>query len=90
VFLFPHSCFMPRPSHPPRFEHFNYTWRRAQVWEYCFRSIIARPPPALQFQAFDMCLWGSRFESRLRRRIIRRRFFIILFRTSRQIPEQCL
>jgi hypothetical protein len=24
----PHSCYMPRPSHPPWLDHSNYTWRR--------------------------------------------------------------
>jgi hypothetical protein len=28
---FPHSCYMPCPSHPPLFDHSNYTWRRVQV-----------------------------------------------------------
>jgi hypothetical protein len=27
----PHSCYMPRPSHPPRLDHSNYTWRRVQI-----------------------------------------------------------
>jgi hypothetical protein len=26
-----HSCYMPCPSHPPCFDHFNYTSRRVQV-----------------------------------------------------------
>jgi hypothetical protein len=29
--LFPHSCYMPCPSHTPWLEHTNYTWRRVQV-----------------------------------------------------------
>jgi hypothetical protein len=24
-------CYMPCPSHPPWFDHSNYTWRRVQV-----------------------------------------------------------
>jgi hypothetical protein len=24
----PHSCYMPRPSHPPWLDHSNYTWRK--------------------------------------------------------------
>jgi hypothetical protein len=28
-----HSCYMPCPPHPPRFDHSNYTWRRVQVME---------------------------------------------------------
>jgi hypothetical protein len=27
----PHSCYIPRPSHPPRLDHSNYTWRRVQI-----------------------------------------------------------
>jgi hypothetical protein len=27
----PHSCYMPRRSHPPRLYHANYTWRRAEL-----------------------------------------------------------
>jgi hypothetical protein len=27
----PHSCYMPRQSHPPWLDHSNYTWRRVQV-----------------------------------------------------------
>jgi hypothetical protein len=29
--LLHHSCYMPRPSHPPWLDHSNYTWRRVQV-----------------------------------------------------------
>jgi hypothetical protein len=29
--LLPHSCYMPRPSHPPRLHYSNNTWRRAQI-----------------------------------------------------------
>jgi hypothetical protein len=29
--LLPHSCYMPLPSHPPRLDHSNYTWRRVQI-----------------------------------------------------------
>jgi hypothetical protein len=28
-----HSCYMPRPPHPPRLDNFNYTWRRAQIMQ---------------------------------------------------------
>jgi hypothetical protein len=32
AFLFrPISCYLPNPSHPPRLDHSNYTWRRAQL-----------------------------------------------------------
>jgi hypothetical protein len=27
----PHTCYMPCPSHPPQFDHCNYTWRRVDV-----------------------------------------------------------
>jgi hypothetical protein len=27
----PHSCHMPRPSHPPRLDNSNYTWWRVQI-----------------------------------------------------------
>jgi hypothetical protein len=27
----PHSCYMPRPSHPPWCTHTNYIWQRVQV-----------------------------------------------------------
>jgi hypothetical protein len=26
AFFFPHSCYMPCPSHPPWLDHSNYTW----------------------------------------------------------------
>jgi hypothetical protein len=29
AFLFPHSCYMPRPSHPSWLDYSNYTWRGA-------------------------------------------------------------
>jgi hypothetical protein len=29
--LLPHSCYMPRPSHPSWLDYSNYTWRRVQV-----------------------------------------------------------
>jgi hypothetical protein len=29
--LLPHSCHMPRPSHPPWLDDSNYTWRRVQL-----------------------------------------------------------
>jgi hypothetical protein len=28
----PHSCYMPRPSHPPGLDHSNCTWRRVQAY----------------------------------------------------------
>jgi hypothetical protein len=31
IALLPHSCYMPRPSHPSWLDYFNYTWRRVQV-----------------------------------------------------------
>jgi hypothetical protein len=31
ISLFPHSCYMPCPSHPPWLDHSNYIWRRVQV-----------------------------------------------------------
>jgi hypothetical protein len=32
VILFsPHSCYMPRPSHPPHLHNSNNTWRRVQI-----------------------------------------------------------
>jgi hypothetical protein len=31
AFLFPYSCDMPRPSHPPSLDHCNYAWRRVQA-----------------------------------------------------------
>jgi hypothetical protein len=27
----PHSCYMPRPSYPPRLDYSNYSWRRIQI-----------------------------------------------------------
>jgi hypothetical protein len=27
----PHSCYMPCPSHPPRLDHSNYTWRIVEI-----------------------------------------------------------
>jgi hypothetical protein len=29
--LLPHSCYMPRPCHPPRLNYSNNTWRRVQI-----------------------------------------------------------
>jgi hypothetical protein len=29
--ILPHSCYMPRPSHPSWLDYSNYTWRRVQV-----------------------------------------------------------
>jgi hypothetical protein len=29
--LLPHSCYMPRQSHPPWLDSFNYTWRTVHV-----------------------------------------------------------
>jgi hypothetical protein len=31
LYAFPHSCYMPRLSHPLSLDHCNYTWRRVQV-----------------------------------------------------------
>jgi hypothetical protein len=31
VHLLPHSCYMPRQSHPLRLNNSNYTWRRVQI-----------------------------------------------------------
>jgi hypothetical protein len=31
VLLYPHSCYMPRPSDPPWLDHSNYIWRGVQV-----------------------------------------------------------
>jgi hypothetical protein len=31
ISLLPHSCYMPRPSHPSLLDHSNYTWRIVQV-----------------------------------------------------------
>jgi hypothetical protein len=28
---YPHSCYMARPSHPPRLSYSNYTWRKVQI-----------------------------------------------------------
>jgi hypothetical protein len=30
----PHSCYMVRPSHPPRLNYSNYTWRRVQITKF--------------------------------------------------------
>jgi hypothetical protein len=32
--LLPHSCYMPRPSHPSWLDYSNYTWRRVQVMKF--------------------------------------------------------
>jgi hypothetical protein len=29
--LLPHSCYMPRPSHPPWLDYSNYTWQTVQI-----------------------------------------------------------
>jgi hypothetical protein len=31
IALLPHSSHIPCPSHPPRLDHSNYTWRRVQA-----------------------------------------------------------
>jgi hypothetical protein len=34
ISLLHHLCYMPCPSHPPWFDHSNYTWQRAQVMKH--------------------------------------------------------
>jgi hypothetical protein len=34
ISLLPHSCYMPRPSHPSWLDYSNYTWRRVQVMKF--------------------------------------------------------
>jgi hypothetical protein len=40
-----HACYMPRPSHPPRFDHLNNIWRGVQTELYtikpCYNGILA-------------------------------------------------
>jgi hypothetical protein len=45
----PHSCYMTRPSHPPRLDYSNYTWRRVQITKLFgmqFFSILPSPHPS--------------------------------------------
>jgi hypothetical protein len=47
-----HSCYMPRPSHPPRLHYSNYTWRRVQIMELS----------VMQFSSFSrhlISLWSK-------------------------------
>jgi hypothetical protein len=37
---FPHSCYMPHPSHPPRLDYSNYTWRRVQITKLLVMQFI--------------------------------------------------
>jgi hypothetical protein len=41
--LSPHSCYMPYPSHPPWFDHSNYTWRRVQVMKLLIMQLLQPP-----------------------------------------------
>jgi hypothetical protein len=40
--LLTHSCYIPRPSHPPRLDYSNYTWRRLQITKILFQFL--HPP----------------------------------------------
>jgi hypothetical protein len=40
AFLFPHSCYMPCPSHPPRLDHSNYTRRKVQVTKLLIMQFV--------------------------------------------------
>jgi hypothetical protein len=53
----PHSCYMPRQSHPPRLDHSNYTWRRVQITKLLVMQFSY--PPVTSF------LFGLNFLSTL-------------------------
>jgi hypothetical protein len=41
----PHSCYMARPSHPPRLDYSNYTWRRVQITKLLVVQFSLLPSP---------------------------------------------
>jgi hypothetical protein len=47
--LLSHSCYMSRPSYPPRLDYSNYTWRRAQITKIFIIqfSPLSSPHPCL-------------------------------------------
>jgi hypothetical protein len=38
----PHPCYMTRPSHPPRLDYCNYTWRRVQIMNGLHSSVFQK------------------------------------------------
>jgi hypothetical protein len=42
--LLPHSCYVPRPSHPPQLHYCNYTWRRVQIMKLFIMQFFFYPP----------------------------------------------
>jgi hypothetical protein len=43
AFLFPHSCYIPCPSHAPWLDRSNYTWRKVQVMKLLIMNIWILP-----------------------------------------------
>jgi hypothetical protein len=43
MFPFPHSCFMPHPSHHPRLDHSNYTWQSTHHTAACYAVFSTLP-----------------------------------------------
>jgi hypothetical protein len=39
----PHTCYMTRPSHPPRLDYSNYTWRRVQITKLLVMQFLHSP-----------------------------------------------
>jgi hypothetical protein len=65
---FPHSCYMPRPSHPPWLDHSNYTWRRIQVMKQWFKlhNIIMKQEKRLYVFLLFLQLWYNLHKFRTR------------------------
>jgi hypothetical protein len=41
--LLSHSCYMPRPFHPPWLDHSIYTWKRVQVMKLLITQFFQPP-----------------------------------------------
>jgi hypothetical protein len=52
----PHSCYIPRPSHPPRLDYSNNTWQRAQI----MKLFIMQFSPGLMSILIERCFWTRR------------------------------
>jgi hypothetical protein len=59
TFHLPHSCYIPRRSHPSWLDHCNYTWRRVQVMKltvcHCCPSLNKSAIPCDPRQGYPRC-----------------------------------
>jgi hypothetical protein len=57
--LLPHACHMPWPSHLPRLDHSNYTWRRVRVMKLLimqfFFNLLSLHPFLIQIFSSAPC-----------------------------------